>query len=103
MKLCPTKFAGAGAITSSMMYALCASFLYLKPDLALKLGAQMHLLRSAEIIVPYLDVSAMNVVSGLIQTFVLTFIALWIMASIYNYGIGMSGSCPDSKQPPIIR
>jgi hypothetical protein len=84
MKFNVNKFSCAASVAMSVMYVACAIYTYVFPTISLNLSASYLLMSNLSLFAPYLQVSLANVVSGLLQTFVFTYITAFIFAWLYN-------------------
>jgi len=78
------KFALAASLAMSILYVGCAIYMYLYPSYALKMVADLFQLSTLSWMDPQLHVTPVNVISGVLQTFVYTFVYGLLFAGIYN-------------------
>ncbi|HBR70621.1 TPA: hypothetical protein DIC20_03105 [Candidatus Dependentiae bacterium] len=84
MKFCVNKFAFSASLSMAFVYFLMALYTWFWPASSLKLSASYMLMSNLNMFAPLLDVSIMNVVSGLVQTFIFTYIWTFGFAWLYN-------------------
>lgn len=84
MKFSVGQFAFSAAIAMTIVYFLIALYTFFWPVSSLQLSASYMLLSNLNMFAPLLDVSIMNVISGLVQTFIFTYVATFIFAWLYN-------------------
>lgn len=100
MKLFKTAFALSGAIMATALYAICAAIITYMPDAAASIASQLMLVKDASLILPYLGISLTGFLSGSIQTFIYTFIFLWLWAYLNN---SIIHACRDHQHRDIER
>mgnify|MGYP003396252039 CR=1 FL=1 len=82
MELHKNKFALAGAEVMALWYVICATFVALAPDLAVKLfGWMVHLVDLKP------GVSFPEVIYGFIEVVVLTYITAYVFAWLHNRSV----------------
>ena len=84
MKFNVNRFSVAASAAMSVMYIACAIYTYIFPASSLNLSASYLLMSNLSLFAPYLQVSLSNVISGLLQTFVFTYVTAFIFAWFYN-------------------
>lgn len=79
MELNKHKFALAGSEVMAIWYVICASFVAIAPDIAVKLfGWMVHLINLQP------GVSSPEVIYGFIEVIVLTYITAYVFAWLHN-------------------
>ncbi len=84
MKCYTQQLAFAAATAMALLYTLGAILVITFPQQILTLWAPLCYLYSAELFQPYLGVSFMSFISGIIQSFVYTYIYAWLLGAVYN-------------------
>ena len=84
MKFDVNKFSCAASIAMTVIYLAGSIYTYFFPTSSLNLTASYLLMSNLSLLAPYLKVSVANVISGLLQTFVFTYITAFIFAWLYN-------------------
>lgn len=78
------KFALAAAAVMGGVYLLCAAFVYLAPEVALRLfGWLVHLVAVDEVAAT-MGLTAQGILAGLLQTLVYTYVLAWIFATLHE-------------------
>ena len=77
-------FALAAALAMSILYLGCAVYMHFYPSYALKMLADLLHLSTLSWMEPQVYVTPATVISGVIQTFVYTFVYGLLFAGIYN-------------------
>ena len=84
MELNKRKFSLAAASTMGILYAVCATFVALWPDLSLKLlGWTAHLV-NVEKFAGDVTITFSGFLAGLVQIVIYTYFGAWIFAWLYN-------------------
>lgn len=84
MKFHVQQFSLAAAITMVIVYLICTLFVAVAPGTALQLAGQMMHMMNIQQTVGGLQLTALDVVSGVVQAFVYTYVGALIFASLYN-------------------
>lgn len=88
MKLQTQKFALAASLTTTVAYIACAILVFISPDFSLKFfGWMIHLVNLDQSLIRA-DITLGGFVIGLIQTLVLTYLFVWLLAWFYNKFLG---------------
>lgn len=86
MELNAKKFALAAAELMAGWYALCAAFVFLAPELALKLfGWMIHLVNLESVV--NAGVTAAGFATGLVEVVALAYATAWAFAWLYNRAV----------------
>ncbi len=84
MKCYTQQLAVAAATAMALFYALGALLVILFPQQILNLWAPLCYLHSADLFQPYLGVSLMSFISGVIQSFAYTYVYAWFLGTVYT-------------------
>ena len=84
MEINRVKFASAGSLTMGIIYIVCRIFVSIAPSAVSKLlSLWIHMFNIEQLTIsPNFTISAF--VSGLLSAMILSYIAVWIFAAIYN-------------------
>lgn len=83
MTLNAQKFAQASAITMAIIYAICAAFVAIAPEIALKFGGWMiHLVNIEQF--AKVDVSLGEVLLGFLPILFYSYLGAYLFAWLYN-------------------
>lgn len=79
------KVALSAGLTGAIMYIFCAIFVWILPDLSLKLiGWLAHLVNLQEKLSGNVTLTIGGVATGLIEVFIYLYVVGWIFAGVYN-------------------
>lgn len=83
MKFNAQKFALAAAVTAGVLYVICAVFVFLFPDLALKLlGWMVHLMNIDQFV--GVQVTVGGFITGLLPILFYSFVGAYLFVWLYN-------------------
>jgi small-conductance mechanosensitive channel len=84
MELNKQKFSLAAAATMGILYVVCAVFVWLWPDFALKLlGWLVHLV-NVDKFAGDVAITSGGLLAGLVQVLIYTYVGAWIFAWLHN-------------------
>lgn len=79
------KAALSAGLTGGIMYVFCAIFVWILPDLSLKLvGWLAHMINLQEKLSGNMTLTIGGIVAGSIEVFIYLYVVGWIFAAIYN-------------------
>lgn len=83
--LSKNKVALSAGLTGAIMYIFCAIFVWILPDLSLKLvGWLAHMINLQEKLSGNMTLTIGGVVAGSIEVFIYLYVVGWIFAAVYN-------------------
>ena len=84
MKCYTHQLAFAAACAMAIFYTLGALLVLILPSQMLNLWAPLFYLITADPIAPFFGVSVLSMLSGILQSFIYTYIYAWLLGSIYH-------------------
>ncbi|MEX0849850.1 MAG: hypothetical protein WD055_06480 [Candidatus Dependentiae bacterium] len=84
MKCYTHQLAFAAAATTATFYAIGALLVKIFPIQMIQLWAPLCYLRTADLFLPFIGVPLAGFVSGIIQSFLYTYLYAWLLGSVYN-------------------
>ena len=87
MKLHAHKLAFSAASVVSLAFTITAGCFYAWPLYTLQFIATIVHLKSLALLYPYTKIGIIHFVAGLLQSFVYTYLFVWLTIQLYNVGL----------------
>lgn len=84
MKCYTQQLAFSAAVTTAIIYTLGALVVIAFPQQVLLMWAPLCYVTSLEYVAPYMGISFMGFLSGILQSFMYTYFYAWLLGSMYN-------------------